>query len=116
MLAEDWRRELQFFRDELVILRRRLDEVAARNTSKDIMVEVEHYENKFKVMAQDYDELLHDIGAMETSLKGASASKLHYTSVKMIEANGRLEDLMRNTSSDFYETKHKFYSFLVKVM
>lgn len=116
ILAEDWRRELLFFRDELVILRKRLDEVAARNNGRDIMAEVEHYENKFKVMAQDYDELMHDIGTMESSLKGASVSKPQYTSKKMVEANGHLEDLMRSTSSDFYETRHKFYSLLVKAM
>ena len=116
ILAEDWRRELQFFRDELVILRKRLDEVAARNTSKDIMVEVEHYENKFKVMAQDYDELIHDVGVMETSLKGAAVSKPDFINTKMVDTNGRVEALMRIVSSDFYETRHSFYEFLVKVL
>lgn len=116
MLAEDWRRELLFFRDELTILRKRLDDVVSGNNSKDAMAEVEHYENKFKVMAQDYDELMHDIGAMESSLKGASVSKPQYISKKMVEANGRLQDLMRSTSSDFYETRHQFYNFLIKVM
>lgn len=116
ILAEDWRRELQFFSDELIILRKRLDEVAARNTGKDLMAEIEHYENKFKVMTQDYDELLHDVGAMESSLKGAAVSKPRYINTKMVEANSRVEDLMRVTSSDFYETRHKFYAFLAKVL
>ena len=35
--TSDWLRELDFYKEELNILRKRLEEVAAKNTSKDIM-------------------------------------------------------------------------------
>ena len=45
--GNDWLRELEFYKDELALLTTRLEEVASKNTDKDVLAQVEHFQNKF---------------------------------------------------------------------
>lgn len=115
-LCEDWKRELKFFKDEIPLLRKRLDEVVSKNTATDVLQEVEHFENKFKILSTHVDELLHDINIKTDELTAQAATQAKYINVKMFDADTILEDLMLSTSKDFHETKNSYYKFLSKVM
>jgi archaellum component FlaC len=115
-LCEDWKRELKFFKDEIPLLRKRLDEVVSKNTATDVLQEVEHFENKFKILSTHVDELLHDINIKTDELTAQAATQAKYINVKMFDADTVLEDLMLSTSKDFHETKNSYYKFLSKVM
>ncbi len=56
-----WLRGLNFYKTELVILKGILTEVAGKNTDREMMKEVEHFENQFKAQAENIDQLAHDI-------------------------------------------------------
>jgi hypothetical protein len=116
LVCEDWKRELDFFKVEIAYLRKRLEEVAAKNTGKDIMVQVEHFENKFRIMSIHVDELRHDVKLKNEALLKEAAEKPNYINVKMIESDENLIDLMSDTSTDFHQTKREFYKFLSAVM
>ncbi|MFM6983860.1 MAG: hypothetical protein ACKOXF_06990 [Chitinophagaceae bacterium] len=115
-LCEDWKRELKFFKDEVPVLRKRLDEVVSKNTSSDVLKEVEHFENKFRILSTHIDELLHDVNVKTDELTSQAATQAKYINVKMFDADTVLEDLMLTTSRDFHETKNSYYKFLSKVM
>ena len=57
----DWKRSIDFYRQELGILKERLTEIAAKNTAKDTMVGVEHFENQFEIQQDNMVRLKHDI-------------------------------------------------------
>ncbi len=116
MLCEDWMRELDFFKNEIAYLRKRLEEVASKNTSNEVLVEVEHFENKFKIMSLHVDELQHDVNLKNEAILKQAAEKPNYINVKMIESDENLINLMNYTSSDYYSTKNEFYQFLAKTM
>jgi len=116
LLCEDWKRELDFLKNEVAYFRKRLEEVAAKNTGRDIMVEVEHFENKFRIMGIHIDELRHDVNLKNEALLKEAAEKPNYINVKMIESDENLIDLMNDTSMDFSQTRKDFYKFLAKVM
>jgi hypothetical protein len=116
LMCEDWKRELDFFKTEIVYLRKRLEEVASKNTSKDVLIEVEHFENKFRIMSIHVDELKHDVNLKNESLLKEAAEKPNYINVKMIDEDVDLIELMNDTSSDFHSTKKDFYKFLSKSM
>lgn len=115
-LCEDWKRELKFFKDEIPLLRKRLDEVVFKNTATEILQEVEHFENKFRILSTHVDELLHDITIKTDELSAKAATQAKYINVKMFDADTVLEDLMLSNSKDFHETKNSYYKFLSKVM
>lgn len=73
----DWLRGLDFYKQEIKILKKRLTDIAGRNTHFDVMREVEHFENQFDIQAENIHRLAHDIKAnvkntaIETKNSGA---------------------------------------------
>jgi hypothetical protein len=116
LLCEEWTRELNFFKSEIPFLKKRLLEVAAKNTGMEVMQQVEHFENKFRIIHIHIDELLHDVKLKNEALLKEAYAKPNFINVKMIEQDADMEDLMSDTSKDFYETKSAFYRFLGKVL
>lgn len=57
----DWLRGLDFYKEELGILKNRLTEIAGKNTNREVMKEVEHFENQFDIQAENIHKLNHDI-------------------------------------------------------
>ena len=45
-----WRKDLDFYKEEISIFKKRLDEIAFKNTSKDIKLLVSHFENQFIII------------------------------------------------------------------
>jgi hypothetical protein len=115
ILCEDWNRELLFFKDELPIFKHRLNEVASKNTSSEIMKEVEHFENKFKLMELHIDEMLHDTKLKNEQVLEKASVQSKFINVKMMDSVEAIENQMHMTSDDFYSTKKEFYKFLAKV-
>lgn len=116
LICEDWKRELDFLKNEIAYLRKRLEEVASKNTGHEVLVEVEHFENKFRIMGIHVDELRHDVNLKNEALLKEAAEKPNYINVKMIESDENLIDLMNDTSTDFSHTRKEFYKFLSRVM
>jgi hypothetical protein len=56
-----WLRSLNFYKTEISILRGILTQVAGKNTSDEVMKEVEHFENQFTIQTDNIDRLSHDI-------------------------------------------------------
>lgn len=112
----DWTRELKFYKTEIPFFKKRLEEIVSKNTADDILRQVEHFENKFKIMNLHYDELLHDLKLMDESLLNEAAHKPSYISIKMKEDDTNLEELMEFTAADFNQTKMEFYTFLAKYL
>jgi uncharacterized protein YlxP (DUF503 family) len=116
LVCEDWKRELLFMQDEIPVLKSRLSEVVSKNTASDVLKEVEHFENKFNILRLHLDELLHDVNLKMNAIQSQAIAKPNYISVKMVESDAQLEDLMHTNALDFYDTKKTYYKFLSKVM
>jgi len=97
-------------------LKSRLSEVVSKNTTTDVLKQVEHFENKFNILRLHLDELLHDVNLKINAIQSQAMAKPNYISVKMVESDAQLEDLMHTNALDFYDTKKTYYKFLSKVM
>ncbi|MBK7958069.1 MAG: hypothetical protein IPK03_08055 [Bacteroidetes bacterium] len=116
MVCNDWTRELEFYKSEIPFFKKRLEEVASKNTSKEVSVQIEHFENKFRIMSIHVDELLHDVKLKNEHLLGNAAAMPTYINIKMVEKDGNIEELIAFTANDFNTTKKEFYQFLSKNM
>ena len=56
-----WTNSLKFYKDEIILLRERLAEIAFKNSNKVILAEVEHYQNQFIIQHNRIDEIMHSI-------------------------------------------------------
>ena len=58
---KQWMNSLMFYSDDIKIMKGRLAEVAAKNTSKDVLAQVEHFQNQFVIQSNNIDILNHEI-------------------------------------------------------
>ncbi len=59
---------MSFYKDEIKVLQNRLGEVVNKNTSKDMLAQAEHFQNRFIVFKNNIDELNHKINLSEDQL------------------------------------------------
>lgn len=111
-LCHDWKRELDFYKNEIPILKKRLEEVASRNTAAEIAISIEKFENKFDIIANHLNELGHDIKSLDAYVLNDAASKPTFIHIKKLDTPAELIDLMKYTANDFQETKKDFYQFV----
>jgi NAD-dependent SIR2 family protein deacetylase len=112
ILCQDWTRTLQFYKDEIPFFKKRLEEIATKNTAPEVLKNVEHFENEFKIMNNNLDELLHDVNLKQDALMKGALEKPNFINVKMIDFDGDLEALIDFTEIEFAKTKKGFYRFL----
>lgn len=70
-----WKNELSFYKEELVIFQKRLDEVSGKNTSAEMKPEQSRLQNQLLIQKNEIDEISHILNVHEDSI--ASHSKEH---------------------------------------
>ena len=114
--TSDWLRELDFYKEELDILRKRLEEVAAKNTSKDVMVQVEHFQSRFTILREQYDILHHENGERYGRIDELAKVRPEHIEEIFVAANDSMNGRLSDFFTSFRNTRLEFNNFLSKVM
>lgn len=61
----EWANKMIFYKDELKIMQKRIEEIASKNSAKDILALVEHFQNQIIIQSNNIDELKHRINEHE---------------------------------------------------
>ena len=94
------------------MLKGRLTEVAGKNTGADVMKQVEHYENQFKVQVNNIDSLAHEIKTNITSIgKEAEASSAGYVDSSLLAHHNTLGLRFDTEEKTVKELRHSFMTF-----
>ena len=113
---KQWNRELLFWKDELKSLKKRLGELAIRWTNKEILAQLEHYQNQFIIQENIINELQGFIGLHETSIAQHTKKGRDVLELTLVKKHIELRCLM-DTQRDIYsDLKKEFFRFLSKYM
>ncbi len=107
-----WLKALDFYKEELGIIKNRLTEVAGKNNSKEVATQVEHFENQVKIQNQNIDDLHHNIN--ETLAKTAAQAKENtagYVDASLIQEDQKHGELFLSTEKIINELRHEFNRF-----
>lgn len=89
-----WKNDLAFYKDDIIMLKKRLEEVSTKNSAKEIKMLVSHFENQLIINKEVIDQLLHDIGQRElqiaAEMKENSIAYEHRLNVRYAELNGKM--------------------------
>lgn len=113
---ERWRKELDFYKDELPVFQRRLEEVASRYTDQAVLAELDHFVNQFTIQKIAFDELAHDIHAHEATLAKYAKEKPVAVDHVLFEDHEPLRDRMETARKIFADLKIEFNRYLAKWM
>ena len=65
----EWMNKLKFYRDDIKILNKRLAEIASKNNNKDVLAEIEKFQNQFIIQNDTIDRIEHEITIDEDKIK-----------------------------------------------
>ncbi len=107
-----WLSALDFYKQELNIIKTRLTELAGKNTGKEMSAQVEHFENQVKVQGLNVDELRHNIN--ETLAKTAAQAKENsagYVDAALIQEDAKHGEMFATTEKVINELRQEFNRF-----
>lgn len=110
-----WLENLKFYDDEIGILRSRITEVAAKNTSQEVMKEIEHFQNQLIIQKNEIDELRHAIKDHENYIENAVAQN-PAADHKYVNDHAVERDRMDSFEKLFKDMKSELNKFLSKTM
>ena len=113
-LHTTWNSILELSWDEVLSFENRLQEIIKSNTSKDILAQVEHFQNQFIRQKEVIDALSHDIH--EDEIRIAENVKENKVAVehRRIEQKFSLEERMQIFQKIFTEIKSDYLKFLAQ--
>ncbi len=110
----DWLRELKFYKEELFILNKRLEEIASKNTGKDVLAQVEHFQNKFILLREQLDTLKHDVGIREKNVEQVAMERPNHIDERLSVIRGTIHTQIKDFSQSIADTRLEFNTFAAK--
>ena len=108
----DWLRSLDFYKQELALLRERLTGIAGKNSHQDVLKQVEHFENQFALQAENMDILSHEIKANVAAIAGqAHESAAGYVDGAFLAQHNMLGSEFQREEKVINELRHSFNLF-----
>lgn len=112
----DWLRSLDFYKQELNILKERLTEIAGKNTGEEAEKGFDHYENQLKIQVTNIDTLRHNINENLSKLAQESKEALGHVDKDLISNHDAFRDKVITLENDVNELRHEFNKFAAKWM
>jgi hypothetical protein len=113
---ERWRSELLFWEGELRFFTKRLEELVLRWTDKNVLAQLEHYQNQFILHGEVIDTLKHDINVHETDLSTHSKRKEDVLNQELVKKHIEFRHRMETQQQIFANLKMEFFKYLSKYM
>ena len=107
-----WLNYLAFYKDEMQVLQKRLEEVAAKHHEQEVLAMVEHFQNHLILQREQHDILRHDIKQYENRIEAL------YVNNPVLAENSRpkeeveLTDRVETFGRLFREMKDELYHFV----
>ena len=112
-----WLKALDFYKQELAIIRERLTEIAGKNTAKEASAEIEHFENQLKVQTENIDILHHDINENLTkSAHEAKGNSAGYIDASLFKTHDNQRESFNTTEAIINDLRKEFNLFAAKWM
>ncbi|WP_324028142.1 hypothetical protein QSV08_09500 [Maribacter sp. BPC-D8] len=109
---KQWESELAFWNDELKTFNDRLGELAARWTDKDVLKQLEHYQNEFILHGNVIEDLQEAIEKHELNIANHESS----LDITMTNTHMDVRNKMEAERQIYIDLKKEFFKFLSKYM
>ncbi len=111
---KDWTNSLLFYTDDVKIMKGRLAEVAAKNTSRDVLAQVEHFQNQLLIQGNAIDTLKHEINLSNDTIHKEVNKNGTAVDHRKIKDHTVIRDNMVSFENIFKTLRHEFNEFIGK--
>ena len=110
----EWLNRLDFYKDDLSIIKKRIEEVVSKNTSQEVMAMVEHFQNQFIIQQNEIDEFRHVIKEKEHQLELAIQINSTAINRQRLSDHPELRERMEQFEKLFQEFRLELFRFVAK--
>ncbi len=111
-----WTNEVDFVKDEITIYEHRLEELVLRNDDKEMLAQLEHFQNQFIREKEVIDALLSDIKKHEQTISKEAREQGSEREQVFHSDHDDLRERMESFRSIYGDLKKEFYRFMAKWM
>ena len=115
-IHQDWLSRLEFYKEEIQILKERLQEITSKNNSLDVLVKVEHFQNQFIIQRNNIDELAHSIKVNEAKIVQEIKNNPVAVEHRKVDNHVKEEDFMIYFEKNFSELRAEYNRFSAEWM
>jgi predicted RNA-binding protein len=112
----DWLSKMKFYTDEISVIKNRLGEVASKNTDKEILAHVEHFQNQMIIQKNNIDEISHAIKLDEEALQKEIKDNPTAVDHRKVTYHAKEKDAVDSFEKNFNEIRNEFKVFAAKWM
>ena len=109
-----WENELNFYKNELGIFEERLVDMLKRKPNKQLLRELEQFQNQFIRQKEVVDELNHKIHLYDDALRGIPAQIMLEKESNEIKNHKVLEDDLQTNRRIYFDLRNRFNLYLMK--
>ena len=113
---QEWLNKIAFYADDILVMRKRLEEIASKNTGKEILAEVEHFQNQFILQKENIDELHHALKDHENYLENRVDENPTASDHRKENDHTKMRERMSGFEKIVNDLRHEFNNFLSKTM
>ncbi len=113
---QSWKSELDFWRDELKIFNNRLSELITRWTQKEVLKQLEHFQNEFILHGGVIEDLQETFEKHEASIAAHSKQGNESMDFALVKKHIKFRDRIQTQRLIYADLKKEFFSFLTKYM
>jgi CO dehydrogenase/acetyl-CoA synthase alpha subunit len=113
---ETWKSTLAFYKDEILVFRNRLNEIAERNNTHPILEKIEQYQNKLDIHNEKMSELKHEIDSYVHHVAVESQNHSGHVAKETAEKFEQLKEKTELATNLFEEFKTEFKRYIEKVL
>lgn len=111
-----WQSELALWEDELKSFNHRLEELVKRWTNKDVLAQLEHYQNEFILHGNVLESLQHEINVHEDNMAEHYKRNEDVINRELAKQHLEFRDKMENQREIYSKLKKDFFKFLSKYL
>lgn len=112
----EWMSKLDFYKDEIAILKGRLEEITTKNNAPEVLSQVEHFQNQWIIQRNNIDEISHQVKANEASLLKEINSNPVAVDHRKTEYHAQEQELVNSFEKNFNDLRQEFNAFSAKWM
>lgn len=113
---KEWLNKLAFYKDELKVMQNRVSEIASKNSAKDVLASVEHFQNQLIIQRNSIDELAHSINDHETYLVNRAKENPTAIDHRSVNDHPKMRDSFNSFEKVINELRKELNTFLSKTM
>jgi hypothetical protein len=111
----EWINSLDFYKEEIIIFQRRIEEIASKNNSSKILKMIDSFQNRLIIQRNEIDILKHNISDHEVYIKNKVAHNPAADHIHLLDHNNE-KDSFLFFEKLFAELRKDLYIFLSKHM